>query len=355
MTSATSATAALDRPGSGRPGSRHLRRTGAGGRRFDWAMIALGAALAGGAHLDSWAHGHVAATLETFFTPWHALLYASIAASTACLVGRAAWTGARPREWGRALPDGYAPALLGCIVFGVSGVLDMAWHLTFGIERGFQALISPTHLGLMFGAGLVVSGPLVAAWRRPGRRIGWAGVASAALTLSLLTFFAQFDHPFTSQWAAAPRPAAVPVEPAEELGILGIILSTALLMGIVLSLVRRFDLPRGSLTFLMGTNAVFVTMIHGADPVILIGVTAGVVADLLLAMLCPSPARPWQVRLFAFLVPAALFALYAGGLIAVDGIWWPVHLWAGAPVVAGLTGWVVSLVTLPPAAPAGAT
>lgn len=320
--------------------------------RFDWAMVGLSAAVAAGAHLDSWAHGHVAATLETFFTPWHALLYASIAATTGFLVVRAAWTGARPWDWGSALPDGYALSLLGCVLFGVAGVLDMTWHLTFGIERSFQALISPTHLMLMVSGGLIVSGPLRAAWRRPGRSIGWPAIASATLTLTLITFFGQFDHPFTSQWAALPHPS-ISNESAEELGILGLILHTGMLMAVILLLVRRFDLPAGSLTFLMGVNAVFVTMIKGADPVILIGVVGGVVADMLLLTLQPSASRSAQLRTFAFLVPAVLYALYFAALIRVDGVWWPVHLWAGAPLVAGLTGLLVSLLVVPPAVPEG--
>src|SRR5215472_11871770 len=319
---------------------------------FEWAMVGLSAAVAAGAHLDSWAHGHVAATLETFFTPWHALLYASIAATTGFLVVTAAWTGARPWDWARALPDGYALSLLGCVLFGVAGVLDMTWHLTLGIERGFQALISPTHLMLMVSGGLIVSGPLRAAWRRPGRSIGWPAIASATLTLTLLTFFGQFDHPFTSQWSALPQPP-IPSEPAEELGILGLILYTGFLMGVILLLVRRFDLPVGSLTFLMSVNAVFVTTIKGADPVILIGVVGGVVADLLLLALRPSAWRPAQLRTFAFLVPAVLYALYFAALLRVDGVWWPVHLWAGAPLVAGLTGLLVSLLVVPPAVPEG--
>jgi hypothetical protein len=346
----TTAIPAIDTVGR-RPGAV---RAIVAGPRFEWTMVALSAAIMAGAHLDSWAHGHIAATLETFFTPWHALLYASLAATTAFLVLSAAWTGARPWDWARVLPDGYALSLAGCLLFGIGGVLDLAWHLRFGIEVGFEALISPTHLILMASGGLIVSGPLRAAWRGPGRRIGWPAIASATLTLTMLTFFGQFDHPFTSQWSAVPwslGQTGVPAAPAEELGMLGIILHTGLLMGMVLLLVRRFDLPVGSLTFLVGMNTVFVTMIKGADPIILVGVLGGVAADALLVALRPSPDRLRQARLFAFLVPLLVYALYFFGLIRVDGVWWPVHLWAGAPVVAGLTGWVVSLAVVPPPVP----
>src|SRR5215472_13888824 len=264
----TSASTVIDSAAGRRPvRGRVLRAT----PWFEWAAVALSTAVVVGAHVDSWAHGHVAATLETFFTPWHALLYASLAATMAFLVVCAARTGARPWEWARALPDGYALSLAGCLLFGIGGVLDMAWHLTFGIERGFQALISPTHLILMSSGGLIVSGPLRAAWRRPGLVIGGPAIASATLTLTMLTFFGQFDHPFTSQWSAMPQ-TFVPAQPAEELGMLGVIFQTALLMGVVLMLVRRFELPIGTLTCVMGVNAVFVTLISGPDLIILVGV-----------------------------------------------------------------------------------
>ena len=345
MTSATSAIggAARRRPVQRRP----LHAT----PRFEWAAVGLAAAVVAGAHVDSWAHGHIASTLETFFTPWHALLYGSFAATTAFLVLCAAWTGASPWAWPRALPDGYGLSLIGCLLFGIGGVLDMTWHLTFGIEVGFQALISPTHLILMASGFLIVSGPLRAAWRRRGRAIGWPAVASATLTLTMLTFFGQFDHPFTSQWSAMPWPTSVPAQPAEELGILGVIFQSALLMGIVLLLVRRFDLPPGSLTFLMGVNAVFVTLINGPDLIILVGVLGGVAADVAYALLRPSPSRLMRLRVFAFVVPAALYGLYFLGLIRADGVWWPVHLWAGAPVVAGLAGLLLSVLAVPPPVP----
>jgi hypothetical protein len=151
-----------------------------------------------------------------------------------------------------------------------------------------------------------------------------------------------------------PQPEMAPGL-AEELGMLGVIAQAGLLMGVVLLLVRRFSLPLGALTLLMGVNAVFVTLIKEADPIILVGVLGGVAADLLYALLRPSPARLAQARLFAFLVPLVLYAVYFASLIGSDGVWWPVHLWAGAPVVAGLTGWLVSLAVLPPPVPVGAT
>src|SRR5262245_38823285 len=56
-----------------------------GGPRFDWLMTILGAWLLGGLYLDGWAHIHVPG-LETFFTPWHAVLYSGYLAGAMALL-----------------------------------------------------------------------------------------------------------------------------------------------------------------------------------------------------------------------------------------------------------------------------
>src|SRR3954454_15458089 len=129
-------------------------------------MIALSSWLAGGIFLDGWAHAHLD-TLDTFFTPWHAAVYSGALATASFLVAALCINHTRGYAWQRALPAGYELSLLGMGIFALSGVGDMIWHTLFGIEQSFAALLSPTHLGLGLGLGLVVSGPLRAAWRRP--------------------------------------------------------------------------------------------------------------------------------------------------------------------------------------------
>jgi hypothetical protein len=53
------------------------------------------------------------------------------------------------------------------------------------------------------------------------------------------------------------------------------------------------------------------------------------------------------VRIFAFLVPAILYGLYFAALALTGPIWWTVHMWAGAVVLAGLAGWLVSYLVVP--------
>ncbi len=115
----------------------------------DFLTAVLSAWLIAGVFLDAWAH-NTRPDLETFFTPWHAVLYSGFLATG----GWIAWTVGRARRragsW-TALPSGYALGGYGVILFAVAGLGDMIWHVVFGVERELAALLSPTHLGL-FGA-----------------------------------------------------------------------------------------------------------------------------------------------------------------------------------------------------------
>lgn len=163
----------------------------AGGRRFDWAIVALGGWLIGGVHLDGWAHNHHP-DLETFFTPWHAVLYSGFFALFLTLLFIFARNLGRGYPWQRALPVGYNLSLIGTCVFLIGGGLDLIWHQIFGIEANTEALLSPTHLILATGGILMVSGPLRAAWQRPAML---PALLALTFVVALLAFFTQFAHP----------------------------------------------------------------------------------------------------------------------------------------------------------------
>lgn len=133
---------------------------------LDWAMALLSAVFVGGLFLDGWAHTHGRVD-QSFFTLWHAVFYAGYAATASVLVVSLLRNRAQGYPWQRAVPAGYGLSLLGALIFAVGGVTDLIWHTLFGIEAGVEALLSPTHLALALGLGLIASGPIRAAWRQP--------------------------------------------------------------------------------------------------------------------------------------------------------------------------------------------
>ncbi len=174
--------------------------------RFDALMALLGLWFVIGMFVDAWAHHHTLP--ETFWTPWHALLYSGyLALAVALLLGlrRGLLAG---RSWRQALPRGYLPSLAGAAVFALGGVGDAVWHTLFGVEADVDAIFSPSHLALSIGAMLLLAGPLRSAWRRAGdlREAGWGRVWPAVLSLSyallLIHFFIQFAHPYLEVWPA---------------------------------------------------------------------------------------------------------------------------------------------------------
>jgi hypothetical protein len=259
-------------------------------------------------------------------------------------------------RWVRAIPAGYGLTLLGLVIFGISGVGDLTWHLILGIERNTEALLSPTHLGLALGIGLAVSGPLRAAWRRAGRVTSWrqlgAALVSLTFTFSLLTFFTEYASALLLPMALIDTPDSA------SNGITYILFSTALMMGFVLLAVRRWRLPFGTFAFMLGLNGALMFVFSPPSWFVTfpVGLLGGLAVDLAYRLIQPRADQPASMRLFAFLAPTLFYIVYfidlaIGGPIShfQSGILWTPPFWAGAPLIAGIAGFLLSFVMLPPA------
>jgi hypothetical protein len=332
----------------------------------------------GGLFIDGWAHSNIP-QLETFFTPWHAVFYSGYLAVAFTLLVQILFNlrksainagGSAPslitlvreslpgNRWLQAIPDGYELSVLGLVIFGISGIGDMTWHLILGIERGTEALLSPTHLGLAMGIGLALSGPLRAAWHRPGTNPSWRqlgpAIFSLTFTFSLLTFFTAYASPLIAPWPI------INASSSPSRGITEILLITAVSMSFVLLALRRWRLPFGTLTFMFGVNGALMVVFfpHALLVSVPTALLGGLAADVLYRFLQPSVDQPMSVRLFAFLVPLVFYSLYlvdlaiVGPIIFQSGILWSAPFWAGTPVIAGIAGFLLSFVMLPPAQPA---
>ncbi|MBN8638369.1 MAG: hypothetical protein J0M07_23860 [Anaerolineae bacterium] len=354
--------ATLDQPLST---STRISRTARppGSVRFDLIVTLLGAWFVGGLFLDGWAHNHGRVD-NTFFTPWHGVLYSGYAAVGLFLVITHFRNVAKGYNWWRALPTGYMVSLLGVLIFGFGGVFDMFWHQAFGFEANTEALLSPAHLILALGSFIFGSGPIRAAYARKHAR-GWRDLLPLVLTLaymlSALTFFTMFISPFSNANALI-APMARGQGWVDGYGVGSALVASAMFMGVILFALRRWSLPVGSITVILTINSTLMFLMQmRAEPnfrwLLLVAPLTGLLADALLYFYKPSAARLERLRLFSFVVPFVYFLLFMLLLNQVGielyrrGLWWTIHMWAGMPLLCGATGVFASYLIFPPAIP----
>lgn len=324
--------------------------------REDLLTVTFSAWLILGLFVDGWAHNNHRP--ESFFTPWHGLFYSGFAAT-------AAWMWSRYRRHG-GVPVGYGLGFAGVLCFAAGGVADMLWHIAFGVEVDLEALLSPTHLVLFASGLLVLSSPLRAAWSKPddgppplSRFL--PPLLSTTLVTATIAFFLMEFSPFLTNTATA-RPyrfVAENVDPdiggwlTEKLqlqGFAAILLTTLILVGPVLMLLRRWRTPTGSFTIQFTVVAVLVSALQGFDlgPTVIAGAVGGFTADMLARRLQPSRSVTTVLRVVGGVVPAVMWLAYFGVLAVFRSVGWSVELWAGITVMSSLLGLgLAMLMTLP--------
>lgn len=340
--------------------------------RFHLVAVVLATWMVAGVFVDGWAHINLPSTEETFFTPWHAILYSGFAAV-------AAWVAlpiVRNREGPipSRVPVGYGLGVIGLAVFAASGVGDGVWHTAFGIETGVDALLSPTHLLLLTGGLLMLTSPVRAAERTltdpaPGLKRLLPSVVALALTAAIVGFFFAYAWGLFDSTPADPVPPAALDEhapghrEAEQLvafGILSRMLSTVVLIGPVLYLAGRWRPPTGSVTIMFGAVSVPLFLLTsgsttaseaGAGSLLMLlpPLTAGIAGDLTLRHLDIRAHRPWALHGFASGLALVLWIGHFVALTASEGLRWPPELWGGAIGMSVLTAMgMAALVQRPP-------
>ncbi|MCY3906291.1 MAG: hypothetical protein OXF63_03475 [Anaerolineaceae bacterium] len=348
-------------PGLGSAAPR-ARRKGypAASRNFDLIALALAAWVLLGGYADGIAHVH-GATDDSFFTPFHLLLYSGMLAKGIFLAGMQWRNVNRGHHWLQALPRGYLMSLVGIVLMATGGFLDFLWHTAFGIEADIEAAVSPPHLLLAFSALVFMSGPLRALWGRAeaqrGRAQLFPAIASALLVYSIFSLFTQFVHAIS--WVELFTPGGEPDELLlRDHAMTAKVIFPALLMSaVLLLLLRRWALPFGAVTFLLVTNSALMFLLrsasHGGDNwlVLLAPLVAGLLGDLLLRGLQRPRIAALPLCAFAFLVPFSYHVAFFVILQWTGGIWWSIHMWTGVSVLAGVFGLALSFVAVPPPLP----
>jgi hypothetical protein len=332
--------------------------------REDLLTVGVGFWLTVAVFVDGWAHNTRGDTIESFFTPWHALFYSGFIACAAWI----GWLLGRGRGHGRVglatVPVGYGLGALGIVIFGLGGLGDLIWHSVFGIETDLKALLSPTHLILFLGAFLILTSPLRAAWSSDTSTMSLRAFLPPLLSMlgaaSFIYFIGMFLWAPLDAWYAASETDLVArfgngagrvFEMRQILGVQEILVTNALLLGPLFFLARRWRLPFWSATILFGVTGVLMQAVDGlrAPEQILIALIVGLVADGLIGALHAGPEQTGAFRVLGVIVPLVMWSLYYLAGQVRFGIQWAPEIWTGSIVLAMLSGVGLSLLAAPPA------
>ncbi|HEX4906875.1 MAG TPA: hypothetical protein VFU93_15595, partial [Acidimicrobiales bacterium] len=308
--------------------------------RDEAAYMVCGLWMIIGLYIDGWSHQ--VDKPETFFTPWHFVLYSGFGAAmlySGYMAVRDSRLGVKP-----AIGDDRITTL-GIVIFVLGAVGDGIWHELIGIEVDIEGLISPTHLALMVGGLLMVTLPVRSARRstEPLERGALLTVlASVGLALAVVSFFLMYLSPWT-QVDAFGEPYVPDSDRADLLvqrAMAMVLVTTALFTGAVLWAARHWRLPAGTATVMFTAVAIALSGLDGFDvrlPV-LAATAAGLVADALLG-------QGRSFRVVGMVTGGVLWAAHFGLNHLERGVEWSPSLWSGAILFSVMTGLAVGLAT----------
>jgi hypothetical protein len=340
--------------------------------RTDLVTVLLGTWFTVGLFLDAWAHNNVP-RLETFFTPWHAVFYSGFAATAAWI----AWTVRGVRRPGRAVldtvPVGYVSAAVAVVGFAVAGTGDFVWHTVFGIEQNINILFSPTHVGLITTMLVIVTTPLRAAWAdrsvptTPGIGRLLPATLSTALAATMVLLFLQYANVLTFNEINVVAALSTLDDRLTASFVTSLAVTNLVVVAPLLTLARRWVLPPGTATILyaaLGALSAAVTGFRNV-PLIVSFLAAGVLVDVLHALLRPTADRLVRYRAFAALASLLTWTVFiATAYITAPPLHSPpgmslghpeavVELYTGAPLVQAMLGLLLAVLLVPSRARAG--
>ncbi len=328
---------------------------------------------------------------EAFFSTPHTFMYAGMTVAALWIswlvVRHQLEAGADPgrgRVDLRAIPAGYGIAIVGLAMLAVGGPADFLWHSAYGFEVGVDAVYSPPHLLLFTGGALAASTGIRSMWAKAGSAPDLVRflpvVVSSALTLFMLGFMSMY----LSAYMTNVSPTGAFNDDIERLndvrfdqsvglapgltgygddawpyhyysaghGMAAMIITTAILLGPVLILLRRWRPPFGAVTLsYLGFGLLFSVLTEYRDAVLIASlVVAGATVDLLARRLRPAEGvSAGALRIIGTSTAATLWSSYYAVLALAEGIGWEAPMIAGALVIGVLTGLGVSILVAPPA------
>jgi hypothetical protein len=327
--------------------------------------------------------------VDNFFSPPHIAMYVGLTAVGVwiAIVLLRYQKGLDDLDWSR-VPKGYGLAFVALPLAALAGPADFIWHEAYGFENQIDSTYSPPHQGLFYAGAMLAAIAAASAWQRrdmvaPCLRDFLPTAFSVTSLIAVMLFVVHQILPFYGGGIAAtqdfqddiagrpdafaPGADAVHTEGLSQAlrhfgddafpyyffsthaSTAGILMFTAVLMGAILAMRRRFRIPFGALTITLTFMALLWPMLSEYKDAELIPVLVltGVIGDLLLRRI--GDGRVGYIRLFAGVLPVVMWsifflciALFGGGL------GWEATLWFGLLVTTGALGYAVSLLVFPP-------
>lgn len=298
--------------------------------------------------LDGWAHNHNIGG-DSILTPYHYLFYSGFFTIVLFFLFTTILNIKNGTTPSKAFPHGYILTLFGIVIMGVGGTIDLVWHSIFGVEQSIEALLSPSHLLIFLGTGLILLGPINSAWCQLQTRFKFKAqlpmIINVALFITLLNFMTHYINPLVGPFSALNHKAAG-VYYGYTIGLSGTLLQTVIIFGSVLFFLTRWNLLPGSLTIIFTINAVAMSLMTDHYEITLSIILAGIICDLIMLTIKPSFSI-LRLRIFAFLAPIAYYSCYYINILIVSKTWWSVHVLTGIILEAGFAGLMLSYLLIP--------
>ncbi|SDT52956.1 hypothetical protein [Actinoplanes derwentensis] len=329
-------------------------RTEAFSARERWVLLVASAWLVIGLQLDAYAHA-TTPELETFWTPWHGVLYSGIAASgfTLFWIMRSRLPGIPTYRSVLALPNALRLPLAGMAFLLVGGGVDTLWHNIWGIERNMEIFVSPSHEFIILGMVLVAMGPTLMLATGPERTLGLSG----ALLVGVSTLFTVLPvHIYTLHASSIGfRHLGSGTEPIKIFSpdaqlVHGYLFSTVLLLLPFIVIGRRWPLPIGLPSTLVAIIAVLMHLMFDSEDAWWPALTLAAVAfaiELAWRLVTPLLKFPTNGRwiLFGLLTPPVAWGtVLIVGKFQEGSTGFNIHIITGLLTLTALTGAATVLV-----------
>ncbi len=322
------------------------------GKKFDIIFCLSTLWLIGGTFTDAWAHNNIP-RLETFWTPWHAILYSGLLFLISSVMIVLLINRQRCGSWLGAIPQGYRIAYFAFPIMILDGLADMTWHLLFGVEQNLDALFSPTHLTGLVCIGLFAAAPLYSMYVR---RVTLSSFSDYFLlaTAFLLPYMliVNTTQPFSVFAEVWPVTTPITFSTGQLAGIASMVIQAVLFVFFVLHVTRFWTFKPGMFTYILGVVAIGLSVMNQMWFTVPVFILGGLAVDVAYWYLKPSPTRLLQMRIFSAIAAATPYAIYVIWVASTMHVAWTVHMLIGSVYILLMIGWGLSYLSYPPERPA---